>query len=122
MRPLKTQLLGRLISVLCGLLLTTTTEAQDAPPARLTVDRYAHVTMPVILRDAPEGVFVNQVALGAAPHPSRPRNASGRRSTISTVLTLTVVTCPMSRTIYSGSAGSLGSWVMPLRLSSFTRY
>lgn len=54
-----------------------------------------------------------------APSPgSEPTSGSSR--TIFTVSRLTATTCPMRRTMYSGSSARLGSLVIPLRLSVVT--
>ncbi len=43
--------------------------------------------------------------------------SGGNAPTIFTVSRLTVMTCPIRRTMYSGSSSRFGSLVMPLRLS-----
>ena len=46
----------------------------------------------------------------------------GKLLTICTVSRLTVITCPINRTIYCSSSRRFGSLTMPLRLSVLTRY
>ena len=49
-------------------------------------------------------------------------NALGRAATMRTVSRLTATTWPTRRTMYWGSSRRLGSLLMPLRLSVFSRY